>query len=127
MASSDDVQTLQQLYRDLWDCSLKKDAEGLRALFAPGYELIHMTGMHQTAEEYVQAVLDGTLNYYSASHDSIEVRLEPDGERAHIQGRTRTVAAVFGGGRHAWRLQQDLVAIRRDGQWKLLQSRASTY
>jgi hypothetical protein len=36
-------------------------------------------------------------------------------------------AAVFGGARHTWRLQQDLRAERRDGTWLLVESRASTY
>lgn len=118
---------LARLYRDLCKFSIAKDAGGLRSLFAPEYRLVHMTGMVQSGEEYVAAVLDGTLNYYSAEHDSVEVRIAPDGGRAAIRGRSRTSAAVFGGGRHTWRLQQDLKAERRDGAWKLTESRASTY
>jgi hypothetical protein len=36
-------------------------------------------------------------------------------------------AAVFGGARHTWRLQQDLRMEKRDGTWLLVESRASTY
>lgn len=123
----DDREAIAKLYIDLCAASISKDADGLRAVFAPEYRLVHMTGMVQSGNEYIAAVLDGTLNYYSSEHDSINVSIAPDGAHATICGRTRTNAAVFGGGRHTWRLQQDLKAKKRDGTWKLTESRASTY
>lgn len=122
-----DERACAQLYRDLCEFSMKKDADGIRSLLAPDYVLMHMTGMRQPAEEYIAAVLDGTLNYYSTDHDSIDVDIAADGRSAHIRGRSRVNAAVFGGGRHTWRLQQDLTAVKRDGRWLLTESRASTY
>ena len=106
---------------------MRKDAASIRSLLAPDYVLVHMTGMRQSKRAYIAAVLDGTLNYYSAEHDSIDVYIAPDGERATICGRSRVSAAVFGGGRHTWRLQQELKAEKRDGAWLLVESRASTY
>lgn len=126
-AAGDDRQALETLYRDLCRYSIEKDDAALRRLFAPEYVLVHMTGMRQSADDYVEAVLDGTLNYFKSEHDSIDVSLAPDGRTARIRGRTRTDAAVFGGGRHTWRLQQDLKAAKRDGRWYLTESCASTY
>ncbi|MGI6220534.1 MAG: nuclear transport factor 2 family protein [Coriobacteriales bacterium] len=122
-----DEQACAQLYRDLCDASIRKDAAGIAATLADDYALIHMTGMRQSGDEYIEAVLDGTLNYYQAKHEEIEVTVAPDGLTASIRGRSRITAAVFGGGRHTWRLQQNLRAIKRDGTWLLLESRASTY
>ena len=120
-------QVCAQLYRDLCDASMRKDADGIAAVLADDYALVHMTGMRQGKRAYINAVCDGTLNYYSAEHDAIEVRVSPDGRSASIRGRSRVNAAVFGGGRHTWRLQQDLKAVKRDGSWFLVESRASTY
>ena len=122
-----DVEALRQLYCDLTEASMRKDADAIRAVLAPSYVLVHMTGMTQGRNEYIAAVVDGTLNYYSAEHDSIDVRVSADGMHATVRGRSRVNAAVFGGGRHTWRLQQDLKAERRDGAWLLVESRASTY
>ena len=122
-----DAQACAQLYRDLCDASIRKDAGAIAALLVDDYALIHMTGMRQSREEYVEAVCNGTLNYYQAKHEDIEVAVAPDGLAADIRGRSRITAAVFGGGRHTWRLQQDLKAVKRDGTWLLLESRASTY
>ena len=118
---------IAQLYRDLCDASMRKDAQGIASLLADDYVLVHMTGMRQGKQAYIDAVCDGTLNYYSTEHDSIDVRIAPDGEHASIRGRSRVNAAVFGGGRHTWHLQQDLKARLRDGVWQLVESRASTY
>ena len=122
-----DEEMCAQLYRDLCDASMRKDESGMAAVLADDYALVHMTGMRQSKRAYIAAVLDGTLNYYSAEHDSIDVRVASDGARATIRGRSRVSAAVFGGGSHTWRLQQDLKAEKRDGEWKLVESRASTY
>jgi uncharacterized protein (TIGR02246 family) len=122
-----DEETCAQLYRDLCDASMRKDADALAAVLADDYALVHMTGMRQPKRAYIDAVLDGTLNYYSTEHDSIDVKVTPGGEAATIRGCSRVNAAVFGGGRHTWRLQQDLRAEKRDGAWLLTESRASTY
>ena len=122
-----DEEACAQLYRDLCDASIRKDESGMAAVLADDYALVHMTGMRQSKRAYIDAVLDGTLNYYSTEHDSIDVKVAPDGEHAAICGQSRVNAAVFGGGRHTWRLQQDLKAEKRDGEWLLVESRASTY
>ena len=122
-----DEEMCAQLYRDLCGASMRKDADALAEMLADDYALVHMTGMRQSKRAYIDAVLDGTLNYYSTEHDSIDVAISPDGEHATIHGRSRVNAAVFGGGRHTWRLQQDLKAEKRGGAWLLMESRASTY
>ena len=122
-----DEEACTQLYRDLCDASMRKDAAGMAVALADDYVLVHMTGMRQGKREYIAAVCDGTLNYYSATHDSIEVDVAADGLSATIRGRSRINAAVFGGGRNTWRLQQRLKAEKRNGVWQLTESRASTY
>jgi len=122
-----DKEACTQLYRDLCSASIAKDSQGIGAVLADDYVLVHMTGMRQGKSAYIAAVCDGTLNYYSIEHDSVTVQIADDGEHASIRGRSRVNAAVFGGGRHAWRLQQDLKARKEGGAWLLVESRASTY
>lgn len=122
-----DEQACAKLYRDLCDASIRKDAEGMAAALADDYTLVHMTGMRQSKRAYIDAVVDGTLNYYATEYESIDVSISPDGDAAVIRARSRVNAAVFGGGRHTWRLQQQLKAAKRGGTWLLVESRASTY
>ena len=89
------------------------------------FQLVHMTGSRMNKKEYLDAVKDGTLNYYSMEHDEIFVTV--DGDSATLKGKSRVNAAVYGGGRHTWRLQQDMKLKKVRGKWKFTFSQASTY
>jgi ketosteroid isomerase-like protein len=84
-----------------------------------------MTGVRQSAEAFLTHLLDGTFNYYSAEHDSIEVRIA--GDRAVMTGKSRVTASVYGGEKRLWRLRGDFTLRKENGQWKLTESKASTY
>ena len=121
----DDAERIRELYREYWRCMIAKDADSLRGLVAKDYYLLHMTGVKQSAEVFLKGLLDGTFNYYSADHDSIEVTV--DGDRAEMTGKSRVSAAVYGGGKSSWRLRGDFTLRKEDGRWKFTSSRASTY
>lgn len=84
-----------------------------------------MTGMRQPKEEFIKAVLNGTLNYFSAEHEHLPVEI--NGNTAVLKGQSYVAAAVFGGGRSNWRLQQKCSMKKINGQWKITRSVASTY
>ena len=121
----DDEEWIRGLYREYWRCMIAKDADGLRGMMTEDYTLLHMTGVKQSAEAFLKGLLDGTFNYYSAEHDSIEVTVA--GDRANMIGRSRVLAAVYGGGKHSWRLRGDFTLRKEEGRWKLSSSCASTY
>ncbi len=116
---------IRELYNKYWDYMISKDAEGLRSIMAEDYYLLHMTGVRQSREEFIKGLSAGTFNYYSADHDSIEV--EVNGDNAKMTGRSRVLAAVYGGGKHRWRLQGDFTLRKENGEWMLTSSEASTY
>ena len=120
-----DQEQIQALYRAYWRCMIAKDAAGLRAMMAQDYRLQHMTGVKQSADAFLRGLLDGTFNYYSADHDSIQVTVQ--GDSATLVGKSRVMAAVYGGGRRLWRLRGDFTLRREQEGWKLTGSRASTY
>ena len=121
----DEVELIRELYRKYWRCMIAKDVDGLRGLMTDDYFLLHMTGVKQTAEVFLKGLLDGTFHYYSAEHDSIEVIVT--GDRASMIGKSRVLAAVYGGGKHSWRLRGDFTLRKEEGRWKFSSSRASTY
>ena len=121
----DEAETIRELYRRYWRCMIAKDTEGLRALMAEDYTLTHMTGVQQSAAVFLKGMLDGTFNYYSAEHESIEVEIS--GDSAVMTGKSRVLAAVYGGGKHRWKLQGDFTLRKENGTWKFTGSRASTY
>lgn len=121
----DEKELIRGLYKKYWRYMIDKDAEGLRSLMAGDYYLLHMTGLKQSAEVFLRGLLDGTFNYYSAEHDCIDVEI--NGDRASMTGRSRVVAAVYGGRKSSWRLQGDFTLRKEEGVWSFTSSRASIY
>ena len=122
---ADEKDTIREMYRKYWSCMISKDVDGLRDLMADDYYLLHMTGVKQSAKVFLNGLLDSTFNYYSADHDSIEVSL--NGDHAIMTGRSRVMAAVYGGRKRSWRLQGDFTLRKENGNWKFTSSKASTY
>ncbi|MDE7322936.1 MAG: nuclear transport factor 2 family protein [Lachnospiraceae bacterium] len=104
----------------------KKDLVSLASILDDdSFVLVHMTGMEQDKQAFIQAIKDGTLNYYSAHHENI--RTEVNGVHAEVVGESRVAAAVFGGGRHTWRLRLQIQFISRNGKWIAGRMFASAY
>ena len=120
-----DKELIEEIYREYWRRMIEKDAKGLRALMTDSYELRHMTGVRQSAEEFLRGLEDGTFNYYSAEHESIAVTVE--GDCAKMVGKSLVLASVYGGGRRMWRLRGDFTLEKINGTWKMTGSAASTW
>lgn len=128
MAGTEDERALTDLYREMWRCMVAKDIAGLAACCADDYTLTHMTGVRQDRQAFLDAVADGTLNYFATHHDRIDVRVAPDGRTARLTGCTSVEAAVYGGGRHTWQLRGDFCARREaDGRWRFTEETTGTY
>ncbi len=116
---------IKEIYRQYWRYMINKNDKGLRSLMSEDYYLLHMTGVRQTADEFIRGLMKGTFNYFSVEHDSIDVNI--DGDTATMTGRSGVFAAVYGGDRNNWRLQGDFTLRKENDVWKLTSSRASTY
>lgn len=104
---------------------IAKDADSLNEILDDSFVLVHMTGMRQSKAEFIRAVEDGTLNYYSAVHQRIDIDI--NGDSAVLTGQSSVNAAVFGGGRSTWRLQLKLKLTKKSDAWKMNEAKASTY
>ena len=125
MGAGDDRQQLAALYERMYKAMIAKDSTTLHEVHADDFLLIHMTGMRQSKEAFIKAVMNGTLNYFSAEHEHLPV--EVNGDTAVLTGQSYVAAAVFGGGRSNWHLQQKCSLKKIDGKWKITRSIASTY
>ena len=120
-----DEAKLRQLYEDMYAAMVSKDEAELDRVHDESFVLEHMTGMRQDKKTYIHAILNGTLNYYSAVTENRSVQV--NGDDATMTGRSRVSAAVFGGGKHTWRLQLFFHAKKTENGWKLTKAEASTW
>lgn len=120
-----DREQIEALYQTMYKAMIAKDRAALERVHDDSFVLIHMTGLRQSKQGYIDSILDGTLNYYGKTDDQIEVLVH--GDTAEMTGRSRVTAAVFGGGKHTWRLALRVTLQRRDDGWRLSSASASTY
>ena len=121
----DDKQQIEALYREMYRAMIAKDTATLNHIHADEFALTHMTGMRQSKQEYIKAIANGTLNYFSAEHEQTDIRI--DGNHATLTGCSRVNAAVFGGDRHTWPLQLRLT-LRKEHEHRLFtKASATTY
>ena len=116
---------IEDCYKLMYRGMIGKDRKILSEVLDDSFVLIHMTGMRQSKESFIRAVEDGTLNYFSADHQSIEAEIHDN--TAQLTGQSVVTAAVFGGGRHTWRLQLKIKLVQKDHTWRMLEAKASTY
>ena len=113
------------LYENMYQLMIRKDTDNLAKILSEEFALHHMTGMVQKKQEFLQAVRQGILNYFSAAHEKIDVQIT--GDYAQLIGDSRVLAAVFGGDRHTWRLRQTISCKKENGAWIMEKSIASVY
>ena len=120
-----DREQIIQLYKEMYTAMINKNKAELERVHDDSFVLVHMTGMRQPKEVYIGSIMDGTLNYYSATHEDMQVEL--NGDTAVLTGRSRVGAAVFGGSKHTWRLQLRFQLVKENGEWKFTLASACVY
>ena len=123
--NKNDERLIREAYTRMYDGMIAKDEQILKEVLDDSFVLVHMTGMRQSKDAFIKAVMDGTLNYYSAEHENMPVEIS--GDTAVLTGQSYVAAAVFGGGRSNWHLQQKCSMKKTDGIWKITRSVASIY
>lgn len=120
-----DREQIVNLYHDMYEAMVSKDEAELDRIHDSSFILIHMTGMRQNKQEYIRAIMNGTLNYYAEQTESMEIQIA--GDTAILSGHSNVTAAVFGGGKNTWRLALQLDIRKTNGTWKIARAQASTW
>ena len=81
-----DEEIIIRLYQEMYSAMINKDWAELEQIHDDSFVLFHITGMKQSKNEYISAIMDGTLNYYSAVHDDMEIAI--NGDTARLTGKS---------------------------------------
>lgn len=119
------IYDLKAMYFRMWECFINKDKQIFDEIFADSFTLTHMTGLRQNKDLLWNDIINGQLNYYSQNTETIDVTVNSD--TAELVGKTKVMAAVYGGRKTTYRLQQDMTLIYRNEKWQFSQSIASMY
>lgn len=117
---------LEECYERLYRGMVAKDSSQLQAILSDDFVLVHMTGMRQSKQEFIHGIQTGQLNYRSAATENILVSKVGDTD-ALLTGRSKVVAAVFGGSWHEWWLQLKIRRSYENSVWRMVEAVASIY
>ena len=120
---SDDL--FVEKYRAMYRAMIEKDGAALNGLLDDNFVLVHMTGLKQDKRSFIRAVQDGTLNYFSEELREASTTVRSD--FVQFIGKSIVEAAVFGGGRHTWRLRLDIKFVMMNGDRLIGEAVASTW
>lgn len=120
-----DIKTIKKLYIDLCEASINKNLNKLNEILSDDYILVHMTGLTQTKQDYINSVKNEELKYYESIHENIDVTI--NNNKATLIGKTKTLASPFGIKKSWWHLKQEITLEKRKDKWIITHSIASTY
>ncbi|MBS7565346.1 nuclear transport factor 2 family protein [Mucilaginibacter sp. Bleaf8] len=103
---------------------IERDTAKMNKLLAADFTLTHITGYVQAKNEWFNEIVTERMKYYSAKEVKTSVTIDRD--KATFVGRQMLDARIWGT-RNTWRLQQTMELEKRNGEWVILRSVATTF
>lgn len=110
--------------RKLAQLMIERDTVAMNRILDNQFTLTHMTGYVQSKSEWMGEIMNERMKYYSAKAVNIDVQL--NGNKAAVIVQSLVDASIWGS-RNTWRLQQKISLEKRNGDWIILRSIASTF
>ena len=95
---------------------IEKDSEKLKELMRDNYTLTHMSGKTQTKQEYIDEIINGTLNYYKSTIDNPLIIINKN--KAELKADVTLDAKVYGI-KGTWTLHSQQTMEKINGKWYL--------
>ena len=99
------------------EAMIEKDLEKLNEIICDNYTLTHMSGKTQTKEEFIDEIMDGTLNYYKSTIDNPDIVILDD-NKAVFKADVTLDAKVYGI-KGTWTLHSKQTMEKIDGKWHI--------
>ncbi|MGQ7944424.1 nuclear transport factor 2 family protein [Flavobacterium sp. WC2509] len=117
-------QQILEVTRKLTDLMIERNLLELNKILDNHFTLTHITGYVQSKEEWFLEIESERMKYYSFKEVKTSVKIE--GDKAIFTGQNLLDARIWGT-RNNWRLQQTMNLEKRNGNWIILKSTATTF
>ena len=115
---------MEELYNEFYEALIQKDEEKLYRMLDTSFQILHINGMMQNKEEFIQSVLNHTLDFFSQELVSIDT--DVNRSRCVISGNSKVNANLYYTGQRDWYLTLKMACIKKD-RWKVAKAILSTY
>ncbi|WP_460552889.1 nuclear transport factor 2 family protein [Ferruginibacter profundus] len=113
-----------EVIRLLTQLMIERDTKAMNNIVDKDFTLTHITGYVQSKAEWFHEIETESMKYYSYKEVKTSVKIE--GDKAIFVGQNLLDARIWGS-RNAWRLQQKMELEKRDDNWIILHSVATTF
>lgn len=117
-------QEVYTVYKKLYEAMIERDTDTIDSLMMDGSVLVHMTGVRQPKREWLQAIEDESMKYYSTKEENIEIILKE--KKATLVAQNKVDARIYGS-RNTWPLELTMSMVKFEKDWKISHVEASTY
>jgi len=118
------MKALLAVTRNLNKWMIAKDTIAMDTILATDFTLTHITGYVQPKAEWYAAILSEDMKYYG--YQEINTTATIDGTKATLVSQNVLDARIWGS-RAAWLIQQTMVLEKRNDQWVILKSVATSF
>ncbi|MBE6493713.1 MAG: nuclear transport factor 2 family protein [Methanosphaera stadtmanae] len=103
-------------FKEFQKAMIEKDYSKLNEIIHDNYTLTHMSGKTQTKKEYINEIMDGTLNYYKSTIINPTITIQD--EKAILKADVTLDAKVYGM-KGTWTLHSQQSMKKIDNKWYL--------
>ena len=114
---NDDQEEVLERFIEFQYAMIEKDLEKLNELLKDNYTLRHMSGKTQTKTEYIDEIMDGTLNYYKSIINNPIIMIK-EKDKALLKADVTLDAKVYGI-KGTWTLHSEQTLERINDEWYL--------
>lgn len=114
---NDDQEEVLERFIEFQYAMIEKDLEKLNELLKDNYTLRHMSGKTQTKTEYIDEIMDGTLNYYKSIINNPIIMIK-EKDKALLKADVTLDAKVYGI-KGTWTLHSEQTMEKINGKWYL--------
>lgn len=120
----DDKSQVLEVTRQLTQLMIDKNIEAMNKILDTHFTLTHITGYVQSKAEWFDEIESEQMKYFSFKEVKTSVKIDED--KATFVGQNLLDARIWGT-RNNWRLQQTMQLEKRNGEWIILKSVATTF
>ncbi len=99
------------------EAMIEKDPDMLNEILNDNYTLTHMSGKIQTKQEYIDEIMDGTLNYYKSTIDNPEIKII-ENTKAIFKANVTLEAKVYAI-KGTWTLHSEQTMKKINDKWHI--------
>jgi ketosteroid isomerase-like protein len=110
----EDKQKILAVYQRIDDAMVNKDTESLDSILDDDYVLVHMTGIHQGKQEWLEQIENEQMKYFKILPQKTTITI--DGNTAILICNTKIDARIYGF-RNTWSMKMEMHFEKRGDNW----------